>query len=299
MRVKDVQSWCRAAGVACTLLLLALSGCTEEGRDKPSSPTGSPPPSQSSRDAGGVTGPMPVVDAGPPPAPVPSGGSQGEAKVPPLERVPSLKLVPVTSQESFVRIHAQGEGWETGPEDLKSYWHPIAQVEEASLGRFSLGHLSNPAQPRGGEQTWMLLRERGGKLAVYGPLITQVPWTPDYMHKVTSRQMAFKPLANAPGKLLWIQLQDKLTKPLDPEGEQLESNTRLLSYVFLVDGQGGFVPLAFQLPEKVVRDINEETQAESMLVVDFPSADRMAIKAGPEGASPEQQAWIGEHHLER
>lgn len=289
-----IQSWQRMGRLACALVILA---CKPE-----SSPTGprvaaqdaGPAPTQT--DAGAVTSSR-TTDAGSPATAAASGQAQTGAAARPLQRVPSLKLRSVVSEEAFIRAHAQEEGWDTSAQRLSSYWHPASRAEDAALGRFILGHLSNPDVPRGGEQGWMLLREQGGKLAVYGPLITQQPWTPDYMHKVKPVQMTLRTLEGYPGKLLWIQIQDKLTTPLDPQGERLESKTRLLDYGFLVDARGGFIPLAFQLPEKVTQEINDETTAETTLAVSVTAADRMVITAGPEGANPEQRAWLGEHRI--
>ncbi|WP_375766190.1 hypothetical protein NR798_31415 [Archangium gephyra] len=299
MRAKMIQSWQGMGRLACALLIFLA--CKPE-----SSPTGSLVAAQDAgsaptqADAGAVTSSR-TTDAGIPDAGIPATATSGQphtgAATRPLQRVPSLKLRPVASEEAFIREHAQDEGWDTSAQRLKSYWHPASRAEDDRLGHFILGHLSNPDEPRGGEQGWMLLREHGGKLAVYGPLITQQPWTPDYMHKVKPVRMTLKTLDGHPGKLLWIQIQDKLTTPLDPQGERLDAKTRLLDYGFLVDARGGFTPLAFQLPEKVTQEINDETTAETTLTVSFTAADRMVITAGPEGANPEQQAWIGEHRI--
>jgi hypothetical protein len=288
-----IQSWQRMGRLACALLILACKPEASQTSPRVAVQDAGPAPTQT--DAGAVTASR-ATDAGNP-ATAASGQAHTEAAARPLQRVPALKLRPVASEEAFIRVHAQDEGWDTSAQQLKSYWHPSSRAEEEGLGRFVLGQLSNPDEPRGGKQGWMLLREQGGKLAVYGPLITQQPWTPDYMHKVKPVRMTLRTLDGYPGKLLWIQMQDKLTTPLDPQGERLESKTRLLDYGFLVDARGGFTPVAFQLPEKVTQELNDETTAETSLAVSFTAADRMVIAAGPEGATTEQQAWIGEHRI--
>lgn len=305
MNEKKVKSWRGMGRMASALLLLVYAGCSENEHAK-SAPFQALPtivsldaghgPSTFSQGDAGVTASLSPGDAGSM-ANSATANSPDGATARPLMRVPALKLQSVASEESFIRAHAKDEGWDTGTDRLKSYWHPASRVEDGSLGKFTLGYLSNPDEPRGGKLNWMLLRQQGENLAVYGPLITQQPWTPNYMHKVKPSQMEFRTIQGYPGKLLWIQMQDKLTTPLDLAGERLESKTRLLGYGFLVNAQGGFTPVSFQLPEKVTHEINDETTAETSLVVSFPSADRMKVAAGPAGVDAEQQVWVGEHSI--
>ncbi len=206
---------------------------------------------------------------------------------------PGFKGRPVQSEKQFVADWARENGWADSDELLGSYLRPLRSLKDPKLGDFRLCRLANPALPGGGEQTLVLVCSRGRKLAVFSPLATQMRAGNQSGQTVTPAKMRFT--NTKPGKILWIEISDKIQENLRG-GDSVVISSRLMGYAFAL-ARDSIRCIAYGIPIRLTMEVNG-LRNESILAVSFPRRDRVLIHKSSSAVTPEQQKWIGEYNTE-
>ncbi len=148
---------------------------------------------------------------------------------------PGFEEQQIRSEADYVKAWAKENGWDDSGESVHSYLKTELTVTEPKLGTFRLCRLANKAEPRGGEQTIVLIQKTNGGPFLFSPMFAQHPSTPEYKQMVTSKKLQVIRPRRGSGTFLWIEILEEL-KEHNTSGDTLWSTKAGLRVCFWGDG---------------------------------------------------------------
>ncbi|MBP1647506.1 MAG: hypothetical protein H6Q30_951 [Bacteroidetes bacterium] len=210
---------------------------------------------------------------------------------------PGLETLQIKSEADFVEEWAKENGWEDSQESLRSYLKTELKVKDPKLGTVRLCRLANAAQPRGGEQTLVLLQKNQHGLFLFSPVARQEPPTPDYKQTVVPKRLQTICPTQGSGRFLLLEVQEEVQEH-DQSSDTIHTTRELFGYAF-VNSAAPFVRcVAYRIPLKVTRLVNGNIQESFALQIRFPDRKHFEILKKSSRLTPGQEQWIGKTTIE-